>query len=237
MKKLRQNRSALLSNSRWLAYATAGAATALGAVPAAEAEIHYSGIVDVAVDPPPGQSLATVSLPLSNGASIQFYVVSFGFSIYNAASFKILGADFQHAFRRKDTGFRSDAVKRLRAGSYVSQGPFFQTKADSFGNIVSDYGSPEWKSGGQGYIGFKFNTGAGTQYGWVRIHIAEWRLTKIIVREYAWGDPGDTILTGQKSSSGDSVNALPDEGSLGLLAVGARGLEAWRAQRRATRAH
>lgn len=189
------------------------------------------------MDPPPGTHFATATLPLSNGASIQFFVLSFGFSIYNAASFKILGADFQHAFRRKDTGFRSDAVKRLRAGSYVSQGPFDQIKAYSFGNILSDYGSPEWKSGGQGYIGFKFNTGAGTQYGWVRIHIAEWKYSKLIVREYAWGDPGDTILTGQKSSSRDSLGDVPDADSLGLLALGAPGLKAWRAQRRAPPVH
>lgn len=227
----------MLPNSRWLAYATAGAATALGTVPSAEAEIHYSGIIDVTVDPPPGTHFATASLPLSNGASIQFLVFSLGFYIYNAASFKMLGADLQHAFRRKDTGFRSDAAKRLRAGWLVSQGPFEQTRPNTYGNIVSDYGSPEWKTGGQGYIGFKFNTGAGTQYGWVRIHIAQWKYSKLIVRDYAWGDPGDRILTGQKSSGGDSVSAVPAQGSLGLLASGAAGLEAWRAQRRATPVH
>ena len=52
MKKDCQTRSLNVSTSRWLAYATAGAATAFGAVPASEAEIHYSGLVNVVL---PGQ--------------------------------------------------------------------------------------------------------------------------------------------------------------------------------------
>jgi len=45
MKKDRQN-NCVVSTSRWLAYATAGAATALTCAPSAEAEIHYSGVIN-----------------------------------------------------------------------------------------------------------------------------------------------------------------------------------------------
>jgi hypothetical protein len=49
--------------------------------------------------------------------------------------------------------------------------------------------------------------------------------------DYAWGDPGDTIRTGQTSSSGDMVDAVTESGSVGLLAIGAAGLVAWRKRR------
>jgi hypothetical protein len=39
--------SPLLSNSRWLAYAAAGTATAIGSATTAEAEIHYSGVINL----------------------------------------------------------------------------------------------------------------------------------------------------------------------------------------------
>jgi hypothetical protein len=39
--------------------------------------------------------------------------------------------------------------------------------------------------------------------------------------DYAWGDVGDVIVTGQ----------IPEPGSLALLAVGAVGLLAWQKQR------
>jgi MYXO-CTERM domain-containing protein len=46
------------------------------------------------------------------------------------------------------------------------------------------------------------------------------------VVDYAYGDPGDVVLAGQKSD--DSAPALE---SLGGLALGAAGLLAWRRQR------
>jgi hypothetical protein len=49
--------------------------------------------------------------------------------------------------------------------------------------------------------------------------------------DYAWGDPGDTIRTGQISSAGDMVDTVTESGSVGLLALGAAGLIAWRKRR------
>ena len=47
--------------------------------------------------------------------------------------------------------------------------------------------------------------------------------------DYAWADPDERIKTGQTSSRRKSLSA-PASGSLGLLALGASGLIAWRGQ-------
>ena len=79
-----------------------------------------------------------------------------------------------------------------------------------------------------GIIGFKFNVGNGIQYGWARIVGPEpfhhWRYE---IKDYAWADPGERIMAGQSSST-ELGSVSERTGSLGLLAVGARGLESWR---------
>ncbi len=86
------------------------------------------------------------------------------------------------------------------------------------------------------------------QYGWVRIKFAgcdDPGGNKFIVKDYAWGDPGDQIKTGQTQLHEDETQVAPQaaksadaapladsQGSLGLLALGAVGLQAWRRSRR-----
>ena len=84
-----------------------------------------------------------------------------------------------------------------------------------------------------GFIGFKFNNGNGDQYGWARIKLGGFDLDLAYkLLDYAYGDVGDRIKAGQKSSN----EMVPAEGSLGGLALGAAGLLAWRKSRsRATR--
>jgi hypothetical protein len=103
---------------------------------------------------------------------------------------------------------------------------------------------PDWKGRGTYYVGFRFNTGAGPQYGWVRIRWDGCPANYFIVKDYAWGDVGDQIKTGQRQlhdgetqvapqagKSADAAPMLDSVGSLGLLALGAVGLQAWRAKR------
>src|ERR1051326_7592556 len=67
MKTIRQIKPICISETRWLAYATAGVAGAFGLSSSAEAEIHDSGDVSIELT---GNAQAT--LPLSNGASLVF---------------------------------------------------------------------------------------------------------------------------------------------------------------------
>jgi hypothetical protein len=96
-----------------------------------------------------------------------------------------------------------------------------------------------------GFVGFRFNNGAGIQYGWVRVRIAVpphdgiggWGFK---VLDFAYADPGEPITAGEgipRGSEDDqdiSDDQGPDEGSLGGLALGAVGLLAWRKSRSRT---
>jgi hypothetical protein len=67
-------------------------------------------------------------------------------------------------------------------------------------------------------MGLKFDVGNGVQYGWARISMDGPILNSYTVVDYAYADPGETLVAGQ----------VPEPGSLGLLAVGAVGLLLWR---------
>lgn len=79
---------------------------------------------------------------------------------------------------------------------------------------------------GIGFIGFRFNKGAGMQYGWARLKLPgpSYFFPRLKMLDYAWGDPGDQVKTGQISFAGDTVGEVPDQGSLGLPALGGAGL-------------
>lgn len=93
------------------------------------------------------------------------------------------------------------------------------------------YGGGQFSDGGIGFIGFRFNNGAGVQYGWARLRTQGHFEEGFKLLDYAWGDPGDQVRAGQTSLAGGQVEATPDHGSLGLLAIGGAGLIAWRKQR------
>ncbi len=128
-------------------------------------------------------------------------------------------------------GFYSDCADRfpvwaskLPPGQLVSHRPFVPAQKAFLaeGNPGSCAG--EFSDGGIGYIGFKFNSGGGDQYGWVRIRTHRRFQQNFKLIDYAWGDVGDRIRAGQTSTN----EVVPGEGSLGWLALGAAGLLAWR---------
>src|SRR5215472_13817227 len=230
MKTLRAINSVSLSETRWLAYATAGVAGAFGLTSSAEAEIHYSGNVNIRLT---GNSRA--SLPLSNGASLLFRNIARADTFLQDFFFAIKGVISGSAREGSIHHWLSD----LPSGVNVSAGNFYSVAGDPDHGVIFTFWSDGYFQpyyGTRGFIGFRFNTGNGTQYGWARIetrrdinnHAHE------TIKDYAWGDVGDTIRTGQTSSSGDMVNTVTDSGSVGLLALGAAGLVAWRKRREQT---
>jgi hypothetical protein len=182
---------------------------------------------------------ARATLPLSNGASLFFRnIVEQSSTFLQDFDFAIIGV-ISGSARADQTFFYRASVSNLPSKENVSAGVFVSVTGFP-GILISNWSdgqfSPIGGSGsGQGFVGFRFNTGNGTQYGWARIstHNAIVNGRNHIrdnIQEYAWGDVGEVILTGQKQSlQPTNANSVP--GSLGLLAFGAQGLDAWRTQR------
>jgi len=219
-----------LSTRRWTAYAAAAAASTFAGAASSEAEIHYSGDVSIKLT-----SNERASLPLSNGASLVFENIDPGSTFWQDFDLLIQGAISGSA--RAAYGSRSIFLVNLPARENVSAGRFSSIAGNpNIGVLISNWSdgqfAPQGGRGARGFVGFRFNTGRGMQYGWARISTKTNPPINDIqdrIKDYAWGDPGDVILTGQTHSSQPiQANSVP--GSLGLLAFGAQGLDAWRTQ-------
>jgi hypothetical protein len=214
----RQCRSLDIPNSRWLAYATASAATFVVGSQAAEGAIHYSGRVDVKLSGKPNK-IVTFQLDRP-GDSIAFQHV-YHFTYF--AGFKVAGIQSREFVGSEGIDYHS--VYRLHRNEYVSQGHLTSPAISEFVSLAPGGG---FFNGGIGFIGFKFNGGAGSQYGWARVRMnGPDRGYSFTILDYAYADPGEAIRTGQTSSDLAGL----DQGSLGLLALGAAGLAAWRKSR------
>jgi hypothetical protein len=65
----KRQKNVALGNARWAAYATAGAAAALGCASTAEGEIHYSGLIHSAFQ---RAGILQRNFRLENGAELIF---------------------------------------------------------------------------------------------------------------------------------------------------------------------
>jgi len=225
--KLR-GRTASIPKTRWAAYAAAGAATALAGCQSAEAEIHYSGHLRVAFR---GEAC---------GGSSHRQVHTFQldqpgdfFRLGRQVSGYCHGYDFCTVAGLVSAAFRgprsqqslSNYVSKLNSGQRISSGPF-----TSFGGCHAGIVAPKYRgywAAGTGFIGFRFNNGAGIQYGWIRIRMRNFPDNSFRLFDYAYADPGEPLSAGQISSDKGAV----EENSLGALALGAVGLLAWRKSR------
>lgn len=234
IKTIRKNKSVVLSHSRWLGYATAGIATAVAGTHAAEAEIHYSGPIKF---PFVGMTSQAKTFRLSGASAIFFdrnlnYTSTYNFNGAND-HFKIFAANGSVAGFFYTCAYSTNvaSVSNLDAGDAISQRPFVPgggilMTADGLGCGGGARG--QFFLAGVDYIGFKFDRGQGVQYGWARIKKERYPANKYQVMDYAYADPGEPILAGQKKSGRTQT---PAQGSLGLIALGAGGLIAWRRQR------
>ncbi len=219
-----------LEHKRWAAYGTAALASgfSFGLADSAVGEIHYSGLVNQKVG---GRDRVTFQLDPAGGSFVvKHFNFVYGsssvpgggvanFSVYAALSASVNGAP---------CGASEPCVAKLDRRDAVSTRPFVPEGGilayDYFNAVSHLYG--EFLARGYGLIGFKFNHGAGVQYGWVRVRMLGGRKHMVEVVDYAYGDPGDTVLAGQ--TSGNSAPALE---SLGGLALGAAGVALWRRRR------
>ncbi len=220
-------KSVNITNSRWLAYATASAASALACAPPAEGTIHYSGLINqkfmIALP-----DIATFQLDQPGDFIRLIHSTGTAYAGYNYFGVAgRAGASIAGFYTDKCPG-NSAWASNLESGQLISRRPFVPAQSallDIHGNCG------QFIRGGVGYIGFKFNSGSGDQYGWARIVTGRPFYGTFILRDYAYGDVGDQVRAGDK---GDEL--ITDQGSLGWLALGAAGLVSWRLRRRVVHA-
>jgi hypothetical protein len=238
MRKNRQT-NLLVSNSRWLAYATASAASAFITANSAEGTIHYSGRINQVFDDCHSD---TATFPLDQPGNVfrlRHSLVFCGTLYGGGAYFGVVGqAGASFAGRYNPSCNHANelaSVARLERGDLISNRPFVPGQSGILALATHDQCGGgfvgQFDGKGVGFIGFKFNNGSGDQYGWVRIQMQRDNIEQVFqLKDYAYGDVGDRIRAGQISSN----EMLPDEGSLGWLALGAAGLLAWRKSRSRT---
>jgi hypothetical protein len=242
-----RRQTAKISHSRWLSYATASAATALAAGHSAEAAIHYSGIVNQKFPP---HIDTDKTFPLDQAGDFLLFqrheAGPYFFGPFDVDYFKVFGiASAGVRYAQESFVFLFTFASKMHFGQNVSNGYFnsffFIGDIMAYNTYSGQNGRyAPWRDRGPGCVGFKFNNGAGVQYGWVRIKMFEWPEHGFEVVSYAYADPGEPIKAGQTSSDEqvpdqDSTDEqAPDEGSLGGLALGAVGLLAWRKSRSRT---
>ena len=222
-----------LAIGRWTAYTAAATATTFAAAPTAEATIHYSGLINSKIH---GQGAGTFSL----GSGAGSFIVRHFWTPYGSTS-RDGNVTFQlYAGSPSVNGFfpfgrplgGSASVSNLNRGDAMSTRPFVPNGGILAGNSCGC--SPgirgQFLEPGVGFVGFKFNSGLGDQYGWVRVRMrgAPWNNGLLI--DFAYGDPGERVVAGQMESD----NSPPRLESLGGLALGAAGLLALRKRKQTT---
>ena len=215
---------AKISKARWVGYAAAGAATAVVGHETADAAITHVDPVDIPVNALPGSS-TVVALDLNSDGQIDIggrhirgsrggtFVSSSGI-----AQALVAGTATNVYGSAAVAGFVSvyPYVSNLAVGSTVNAQSFISGGTMAF---RIGYGNDEFLPAGPGYIGFRFESAAGTHFGWMRVTMAGSPDNSYTIDEWAYGMPGQAIKVGQ---------VVPEPGSLGLLALGGAGLLAWR---------
>jgi hypothetical protein len=231
-----RNRINSIATGRWTAYAAAAAASGFAGTHTAEATIHYSGLINQNII---GDREVTFPLDPAGGSFLARHHDLFYFGSRRAggiAYFNIYGGKSASVVGTYSPLAPIVFPFKLNLGDTISAGPFTAQHRTYFDPVLAwdylytshgfDSQFGYFLKRGFGLVGFKFNNGAGDQYGWVRVKMWGGLKNTFEVVDYAYGDPGDVVLAGQKSDA-----SAPTLESLGGLALGAAGLLAWRRRR------
>lgn len=143
--------------------------------------------------------------------------------------------------------FRNQASQ---AGRLLLEGmTYYGQYSAALGPYAADGGFVD----GENFVGFQFDAGGTTLYGWAKIELgtglidppvvvdsvgdlgtstptaADAMPGEILISEWAFDDSGAAIAVGD---TGDTVAAIPEPHSLALMAMGAAGVAAWRSRRK-----
>ena len=230
---MRMNRDTTkVSSNRWAKYAAAGAAGAvavLGPQTEVDADITFNELNVDLVDRTQGDGYFDVFGPYTFGASGASFVIqqAFNETASNEGIMTIIGG-----------GNMSMAGAAIGAYFYPSNLSYgAAVSAQSFAVPAGQRGDMAWGGGytnsqflaqGTGYVGFTFDVGNGTQYGYVEVIMDGSPLNTGTLVGYGYAGVGESIFAGQRPGP-----AVPEPGALGFLALGSMGLAAWRRKRSA----
>jgi hypothetical protein len=223
---------------RWAAYSAAAAASTFVAAPQAEATIHYSGPINERFT-----SRRTDSFPLDPAGGVLIFKHSN--HVYGSSSFHDGGtarAFVEAPVSASMNGYELDcshnpdvsaSISNLDRRTVMSQRPFVPD-----GGVLGSHGATFYGCGENGrgqflarernaFVGFKFNNGAGVQYGWARLRVIGYPFNRFTLVDYAYGDPGERVVAGQRQS----IGSAPSLESLAGLALSATAVIAWRRRR------
>jgi hypothetical protein len=234
----RTRESVKLDARRWGAYAAAGIATMAGAPACADADVIHTVYNQHIEDPDTsGSSPSTFSAALAAGPTGQAIL-----RFRHMANSSHIGIAWASLFTNGTAtgGLAGQTTQGYRYPYNLPYGQPIQligqfTVGDGLGTLAYDAGYPntQFGSAGTAYVAFRFNVGNGTQFGWARLTM-DGRTATLAnaydLVEVAYAGPGESLSVGSLTSGGGA--AVPESGSLGLLALGAVGLLTWRRFRR-----
>lgn len=241
MKTKTQANTRTNNKKKWASYATAAAAIAVGAQTAEADIVHVT--VNETVNGLGGQGEGGVDtfdvlVGSGNGLRLEHRLVGSEIPPSGQGFLQVQGnARFSGQIVTITTSSSSSTFQRSYVNN-LSESPMnFVSQAEDFlanelaarAILFNGYANfPNQQFGnapGEHFIGFQFTDGAGDlQHGWVRLDLADTVVQEFTVVDFAYSTRGENITVGQ-------TVAVPEPGSLGMLALGALGLAATRRRR------
>jgi hypothetical protein len=165
------------------------------------------------------------------GISFRFSGASAGLGVEESCE-RAGQANNPSSFQRIWAGGNSVGIDDTHLGKGSPIGPdtpFKETFLVSANNFNKTQVVGPWAGLGKGYLGFEFNSHGADHFGWLALSIYGKFPTHLSVHvgEYAY----DTVA-GQTIDAGQTSSAVPEPGTLALLAFGAAGLAVLREKKR-----
>jgi hypothetical protein len=216
-------RAVTVRSKRWGAYAVAGVSLAATAS-SADGAIIFEVVNEVVANNSGG--ITTVERPMIGSSVLTFSHTDVG-GAFGIASVAINNADSAGV-----VGFDVGSAPPLRYASMVTEGTLLSTltflDANGLARDLAYAVAGEFAVAGPAYIGFQFDAGggAGVQLGWALVTMnGEANLNTFTWDSFAYTTAGEALRVGQ-------ISAIPEPGSLGVLALGAVGVAAIRRRRK-----